>query len=268
MKLLVFRALWGMTGTVEQQLEQVAAEGYDGIEGWHHPEVITPEAMRSLLDHYGLKLILGASVRQAAELDNLLDVLPIYAPLRISVHSGLDSMTHEEGCAFFDRALLFEAKAGIPVGHETHRGKLLFTPWDTAYYLTQFPALRVLADFSHWVNVCERLPNDQREALHLACQRAVHVHGRVGFEQGPQVPDPAAPEYAIQLAWHEARWQAIWAAHQQRDEPFMTFTPEYGPTPYLHALPYTNVPVADLSTVCLWAAQRARSIFVEANWGD
>jgi hypothetical protein len=40
----------------------------------------------------------------------------------------------------------------------------------------------------------------------------------------------------------------------------LTFTPEYGPPTYLHTLPHTQMPVADLWQVCLWAAARARQV--------
>jgi hypothetical protein len=261
MKLLVFRSLWGMTGRIEDQIAQIAAEGYDGVEASHQPDVITPEALRSLLERYRLKLIMGASISATNQLESALSALIEYQPLRIGLHSGRDSMSHSDGAAFLEQALKIEQKIGLPVAHETHRGRLFFTPWDTLHYLQAFPELKVVADFSHWVNVCERLPDDQRGALQLAGQRAIHVHGRVGYEEGPQVPDPSAPEYATQLVWHEAQWQAIWDAHQQRSEGYMTFTPEYGPPGYLHTLPHTNVPVANLSQVCLWAANRARQQF-------
>ena len=40
-----------------------------------------------------------------------------------------------------------------------------------------------------------------------------------------------------------------------------TLTPEFGPPPYLHTLPHTNVPVADLADVCDWMSVRERANF-------
>lgn len=151
-----------------------------------------------------------------------------------------------------------EEKIGLPVAHETHRGRLLFSPWDCLYYLEQFDRLKLNADFSHWVNVCERLPEDQGQALGLACRRALHIHGRVGYEQGPQVPDPAAPEYRTQREWHENQWAQIHEHWRASGRATGTFTPEYGPPPYLHTLPYTQMPLAELDRVCLWSAARFR----------
>ena len=84
---------------------------------------------------------------------------------------------------------------------------------------------------------------------------------RVGYAEGPQVPDPSAPEYAPHLAAHEAWWEQIWQSQKQRGFTHSTLTPEFGPPPYLQTLPHTNVPVADLTVVCDWMAQRQRERF-------
>lgn len=261
MALLIFKALWGMTGGLEQQLEQIAAAGYDGAEAWVEGITLPPAEFSRLVASFHLKLIVAGPINLTSDIEPTLKHFAAFEPLKINIQSGRDSFTHDEGCAFFESALKTQAAMGLPASHETHRGKLLFTPWDTAFYLRQFPDLRITADYSHWVNVCERLPDDQHEALALANERAAHVHGRIGYEEGPQVPDPAAPEYAPQVAWHEKQWRAINAARKAAGEA-LTFTPEYGPPPYLHTLPHTNVPVVDLWTVCLHGKQRAIELLV------
>lgn len=257
MKLLVFRALWGMTEPTPLALERIAAAGYDGVEGGP-PDDMPRQAFTDSLRQHGLSFIAGAQVSRQEELAPTLDRLAAYEPLLIDLHSGRDSMDRAEGCAYFETALRLEEQIGIPVGHETHRGRMFFSPWDTAYYLRRYEELKIVADYSHWVNVCERLPDDQAEALALANGRAIHIHGRVGYEEGPQVPDPAAPEYAPQLAWHEQQWAQIKALLAARGAETLTFTPEYGPPRYLHTLPHTDAPVADLWDVCLWGMRRAR----------
>jgi sugar phosphate isomerase/epimerase len=260
MSILVFRALWGMTGPLEQQLEQISAAGYDGVEAWPFQFTLSPTEFRTLLERYKLQLVMAGAAQTRDEIEGLLKHLVEFAPLRINLHGGRDSLTHDEGSAFFEEALRVEQVISLPVLHETHRGRILFTPWDTAFYLRRFDELKLTADYSHWVNVCERLPDDQADALTLANRRTVHIHGRVGYEEGPQVPDPSAPEYAPQVAWHEKQWQRI-AAYRALDANLpLTFTPEYGPPSYLHTLPHTNVPVADLWQICLRGMQRAREL--------
>lgn len=261
MTILVFRALWGMAGPLPEQIERIAAAGYDGIEAWPGGVTIPKADFLALMAERGLKLVMAWNADRRADLEPALAELASYQPLKINLHSGRDSMTRDEAGVFFEEALRLEAQIGIPVSHETHRGRILYSPWDTAYYLRQFPALKITADYSHWVNVCERLPDDQAEALALANARAIHVHGRVGYEQGPQAPDPAAPEYAAHLAWHERQWAQIKQRRGEAGDLPLTFTPEYGPPMYLHTLPYTNVPVADLWEICVWGMQRARQVF-------
>jgi hypothetical protein len=107
--------------------------------------------------------------------------------------------------------------------------------------------------------VCESTLDDAKEILDLACSRATHIHGRVGYEEGPQVPDPRAPEFHDHLARHEGWWDQIHEARKAAGTDVLTFTPEYGPPPYLHTLPHTRQPVADLWEICLWSADRARA---------
>ena len=39
-------------------------------------------------------------------------------------------MPLEQQVAFFREAVNIEKQWGIPIGHETHRGRTLFNPWD------------------------------------------------------------------------------------------------------------------------------------------
>ena len=72
-----------------------------------------------------------------------------------------------------------------------------FNPWLTRDLLEALPDLRITCDFSHWCVVSERLVLDEfNDILALAARHAHHIQPRVGYSQGPQVPDPRAPEYA------------------------------------------------------------------------
>ncbi len=263
MELAVFRALWGMTGTLDEQFDRIAEAGYDGVEGFLAASALTAAQFSGMVAQRGLKLIMAGGVEKKEDLEPTLKKLAEYQPIKIGLQGGRDHMTRDQAKAFYEEALRVEQQIGIPVSHETHRGRPLFTPWDTAFYARELPSLKLVADYSHWVNVLERLPDDQQDAVDVANAHVFHVHARVGYEEGPQVPDPSAPEYAYTLAWHEKQWKAIIRARQQAGDGLMTVTPEYGPPGYLHTLPHTNVPVADLWNVCLWGAQRFRHLFAE-----
>jgi hypothetical protein len=186
-----------------------------------------------------------------------------HAPLFFNAHTGADTWSHAQAEEFYGLALELENRIGIPISHETHRLRTFGIPWQTHRILKSFPELRVTCDFSHWVCVCERLLPDLTETIALAAQHCYHVHSRVGFEEGPQVPDPSAPEYATHLAAHEAWWDLIWKSQKARGMTVSTLAPEFGPAPYMHMLPHTNVPVADLASVCDWIAERQHRRFSE-----
>jgi hypothetical protein len=113
--------------------------------------------------------------------------------------------------------------------------------------------------------VCERLIDGEPDVLSLCVERAQHTHARVGYDQGPQVPHPAAPEYRTALEAHERWWTLIWRAQQRHGRARTTMTPEFGPDGYLHCLPFTAEPVADLEEINLWMAGRQRKRFAECR---
>lgn len=179
---------------------------------------------------------------------------------KLTVHGGSDAWSMSQAREFYADAVEIERQGGLPLAHETHRGRVFFNPWTTRDLLATFPSLKLCCDFSHRVNVAERLSGDgeQRSTLALCAGRCAHLHARVGYAEGPQVPDPSAPEYAAELAAHESWWDAIVATQRAAGATALTITPEFGPPGYLHTLPHTNVPVADLSQEVAWMARRLR----------
>ncbi len=123
--------------------------------------------------------------------------------------------------------------------------------------------MKLCCDFSHWTCVLERLFNDQFEIIQQCAHRALHIHARVGYEEGPQVSDPRAPEFEHHLHTFEKWWDEIWASQKSRGLTESTLTPEYGPPGYMHTLPYTNDPVSNLWDICNWQAKRAEVRFKE-----
>jgi len=124
------------------------------------------------------------------------------------------------------------------------------------------PELKLTADLSHWVCVCERLlESSEIDIVKKIAPRVHHIHARVGYEEGPQVPDPRAPEWKAHVEAHEQWWKIIWETQFSSGMKTTTVTPEYGPPDYLHTLPYTMTPVAKLWDICNWAKDRLRANF-------
>lgn len=266
MKLTLIRHLWGVDEAWETVFPKIAALGYTGIE-MPLPGPEDRARFRALLDQHGFAYIAMAftgGADPAAHVASLRDQLAVaktLRPLFVNCHSGSDSWSTEQQHAFFTGAVAAEQAAGIQVCHEIHRGRVFFNPRDTRQILEAFPTVKVCADYSHWVNVCERLPDDQAEAFRLAAERCLHIHARVGYEHGPQVPDPRAPEALHYLQAHERWWDQIWDSQARRGFATSTLTPEFGPPGYLHTLPYTQTPVANLWDICNWQAKRQAERF-------
>lgn len=170
-------------------------------------------------------------------------VLAVPASLRarlvhVNSQSGRDYF-HRRGGAeadvFFSRALDVEATSGIRVAHETHRHRLLFSPYLTVDAVRAHPRLLLLADLSHYANVCEQqLTGDAplEDALSELAPRFVHIHARVGFEEAPQIADPRDPAAAAALRAHGKWWAAYFSAAQKRGDARVTATPEFLPPGY------------------------------------
>jgi hypothetical protein len=97
--------------------------------------------------------------------------------------------------------------------------------------------------------------------LELCARRALHIHPRVGYEQGPQVPEPRAPEYHRPVEAHFAWWEKIWDGQRARGFETITMTPEYGPDGYLQREPFTQKPAADLWELNTWTGHRLTQKF-------
>jgi sugar phosphate isomerase/epimerase len=163
----------------------------------------------------------------------------------INSQTGKDYFTFEQNAKLIDVATALSVSSGISIYHETHRGKFSFAAHITADYLQRLPELFLTLDISHWVAVAETFLHDQQDAVDLAISRTRHLHARVGHTQGPQVDDPRAPEWQEALDMHLRCWDKVYSANRKAGCNLLTFTAEFGPSPYMSHLPFTRQPVAD-----------------------
>jgi hypothetical protein len=249
---------------LREAFETFAARGYAGVEATLFDD---PPLVKSLVAAHGFRLsgmVYTAGDDVDAHFDSLREQVGRLIELgatQINSHSAKDAWPIAQSVEFYGRCAEFARSLPIGITHETHRGRAFFSPWSTRDIIRQVPATRLCCDFSHWVCVAERLLEDCEDILALAATHCDHVHARVGYEQGPQVPDPSAPEYARHLAAHERWWRMIWQAQAAAGREELTFVPEFGPPAYLHTMPHTNQPVADLDAVVEWMAGRLRGGF-------
>ncbi|MDP2227324.1 MAG: sugar phosphate isomerase/epimerase [Moraxellaceae bacterium] len=274
MNIRFYRTFWGARGGYADFAAEAKADGYDGLEVPVPAEPDKQAALRAALDEHGFDLIAeictaGSYVpdRRASPAQHLddfsrkLERIEAFGARQINCMAGCDAWPLAQSVDFFGKAIALAQTAGIPISFETHRSRTLFNPWVTRDMVLALPDLYLTCDFSHWCVVCERLIDTEADVLEIVAPRARHIHGRVGYDQGPQVPHPAAPEHAAALAAHQRWWELCWASMQAAGLTVCTLTPEFGPDGYLHEQPFTGMPVADLRQINRWMLQTERAHF-------
>jgi sugar phosphate isomerase/epimerase len=188
-----------------------------------------------------------------------MDQVSPFEPRLVTVHAGRDSFDDSDATDFFRRALAITRDHGFIVAFETHRTRILFAPWRTLRLLEAFEELRLNCDFSHWVCVAERLRLGH-EVIAACAERAAHIDARVGHEEGPQVSDPRAPEFALHLETFLGWWRQIVQTQRSAGAECLSVTPEFGPPPYQPTLPFGGGEVGDRHEINAWMAGVIRDL--------
>ncbi len=243
-------------------LDRAARDGFDAAEIYLPGRSESPMQIRRLCAAAGLRLIVQIATagrtpaEHAAALEALYGAACEAEPLLVNSQTGRDHFAFASSAGLFERALALEQAARLPLLHETHRGRALFAAPVTAEYLKALPGLKLTADLSHWFCVHESDLSDQPEAVAAAIAATHHVHARVGFAQGPQAGDPRGEAFRTWLDLHLELWRRIVTCRRKAGGPFFTFTPEFGPVPYMPVHPLDNTPVADAWEVNVWMRDR------------
>jgi sugar phosphate isomerase/epimerase len=271
MQLWFFCPLWGSSDLAWGLFfARVKEAGYDGVEMSLPLDEREQKLILSLLKEHDLKWVAQHWQTNDPEpsvylknYERHLYHLASAHPLFINSQSGKDFFSFAQNKAILERAAAIAEETGVKIIHETHRGRFSFSTTATLAFLEALPDLRLTADFSHWCNVAESFLQDQPDAMRAAVARADHIHARVGFPQGPQVNDPRAPEWEEALDHHLAWWDAVVAEHRRRKSDSLTITPEFGPAPYMPAMPYSREPLSNQWEVNLYMKDLLRARYSE-----
>lgn len=249
-QLLIFATNWGYTGTWDGFCRQTRDDGYDGAEFWMPSEKIQIDNIFGTIKSHGLKhgLLIGSGEitfeKNLAAFEKSLEEALLTKPFYINCHSGKDYFTFDENQRFIALTTKASKESGIPIYHETHRSRILFSAPTARQYMEKNPELRLTFDVSHWCTVHESLLSDQADTVAMALERTGHIHARIGHSEGPQVNDPRAPEWKEAVDAHFAWWDTI-VKNRKAEGKTLTFLTEFGPPDYLPTLPYTRQPLAD-----------------------
>jgi len=264
---------WGFEGTMDAFCAAIKKEGYDGAEMWWPATREGQVELFTTFKKYNLEVgfLCGSGERNyAIHLDAFKKAITAATteftqkPLYINCHSGRDHFSYDQNKAFIDHTTEASSKSGIPIYHETHRGRMLFAAHIARNFIEKNPALRLTLDISHWCNVHESLLQDQEETIKLALSRVGHIHSRIGHEEGPQVNDPRAPEWEAAVKAHLAWWDIV-VEQKVKNGGTLTVLTEFGPPNYLPTLPYTNQPLADQWAINVYMMKLLRKRYLKAD---
>ncbi|BCN93070.1 hypothetical protein THMIRHAM_08550 [Thiomicrorhabdus immobilis] len=274
MQLKTFKTLWGNTLPIDQACQNAIHNRFTGIEGQapkdKNQQNSWAQALADFECDYIAEIVTGGdyvpnrnwTIQQ--HLDDIkfqLDCSLSLNPLFATCITGCDAWEESKSIDFFAQAMSLGMEYGVTLSFETHRSRSLFTPWITQRVVEALPEIKLTADISHWCVVCERLMDSEIETIHAIANNVHHIHGRVGYDQGPQVPHPALPEYQAALKSHQSIWEFFWQAQKINQYAFSTLTPEFGPDGYCQLLPFTQAPVADIDEINQWMNNNEKAHF-------
>ncbi len=247
-----FQTNWGNELSWDAFCQRTKASGYDGIEVWFPSEKESQNHLKAALEKYDLAIAFLNGTNKSlpfeeglASYKNHFSTLIEWKPVYINCHTGSDFFTFEQNKAFIDAANKISKESGIPIYHETHRGRFSYNLPNTNIYLKAIPELNLTLDISHWMVVHESLLQGKDTILKDVVNKSKHIHARVGHAEGPQVNDPEAPEWKSALDRHMDIWESVIKKEWENGRDVFTITTEFGPPYYLPALPYTQIPVSD-----------------------
>lgn len=253
MQVLLLAVQWGFEHLpFEDFIVKIKDAGFDGIDTWIPESNKERKDFIRLLDSYRLPVVChqhqahGRNIKDfCRSFEYYLNLSMECEPILINSHSGRDYFSLNDQLKVIDVADEFARKNNIRVAHETHRGRLGYSPYNAAELFNLRPDMKVTADLSHWVCVTESYLGHCPDILNETIRRTEHIHARVGHLEGPQVPDPRTAEWEEVTGFFLDLWRKI-LMHKEKDGyELFTITPEFGPPPYMLTDPQTGKPLAD-----------------------
>jgi sugar phosphate isomerase/epimerase len=269
MKIKFFCPQWGSKHlNFIDFVKQVKDSGYDGIEMSLPLESCEKEIILNTIKEHKLLHIAQHWETETTDFSahkkeyrERITNLASSAPVLINSQTGKDFFTFEQNAELIAIANEIADQHGVKLVHETHRGKFSFAAHIVANFIKELPDLRIGFDVSHWCAVAESYLENQKENVELAISRADHIHARVGFPEGPQIPDPRVPEWQEAVNIHIGWWEKIVERNRNEGKELFTITSEFGPFPYMPILPFTQQPVTSQWDVNVYMMNMLRERF-------
>jgi sugar phosphate isomerase/epimerase len=192
----------------------------------------------------------------------------------VVAHDLRDNFPWAIAARYFRDILAWEKQHGFVVAHETHRKRFLHSPWAIRDFFLKYPDIRaqigLCADYSHLLCVAEVDTSDPvlNQVMDFLAPNVVHTQCRVGYDHGPQVPDPRSPEWIHYMEGMERWWDTIWQSQLARGYEYTTMIAEHGPPTYQMCVPGSQQPLADIWDVNHWVQLQRQRRFEQLFGAD
>jgi sugar phosphate isomerase/epimerase len=189
-------------------------------------------------------------------------------------HDLRDNFPWATAASYFRDILAWEEQTGATIAHETHRKRFLHSPWGIRDFFLKYPdihsRIKICADYSHLNCVAEVDATDPvlNAVLDFLVPNVIHTQCRVGYDHGPQVPDPRSPEWIHYMEGYEAWWDKIWHSQLARGCEYTTMIAEHGAPSYQACMPGTQEPLASIWDINHWVQLRRQKRFEDLFGND
>ena len=230
----------------EQQMQQLAKDGFQGVQVTHQ-EPLTYEAA---MPHCGLD-----RVSVPGEADRIFARHADRGDRCLTLHVGWGTEDDAAADRLIEEILRASEAHALPAFIETHRATITQDMWRTVQLTRRFPEIRFNGDFSHYYSGQEMEYGDfegKLDFMQPIFDRTAFLHGRIasrGSIQAPieaidQRPRHCTGQHEDYLENFKRIWTRVMAAFRRQAAPgdLLVFAPELLSAEYDYA---RRVPAAD-----------------------
>jgi hypothetical protein len=217
----------GPKGDFQQQLEQLAEAGFQGIQFAQPGSSVDLAACRAL----NMGVAGSGRVNNACEAALLAEQIAGDGYECATLHAGWGMEDDNEAFALIEAILDASSSNAVPLYVETHRATIFQDMWRAVKFVERFPELRFNGDFSHWYTGQEMVYGgfDNKFAfIQPVLDRVRFIHGRIANPGCIQVAvDPDVEPQPPYVEHFKKLWTASFHGFVSNPEsPFICFTPE------------------------------------------
>ncbi len=140
---------WGFAGSVNELCSKTKQAGYDGLELWWPSTENDQKELFEALAKYNLKIAFLVGSGNPNFQSNLTEFKASVTaavkakPLYINCHAGKDFFSFDQNVQFINMTAALSRESGVPIYHETHRGRILFATTIAKQFIDKVPDLRL-----------------------------------------------------------------------------------------------------------------------------